>query len=105
MRKAMMICGLAALMAVAGCGQNKTDSGEENNSSAAAQTDAQENGNNEETGQEETDQTQEPLRAVYLKNDVGELFVTLEQGTPFTGTLPDEPNQTEEAPLYKIGWI
>ena len=57
MRKAMMICGLAALMAVAGCGQNKTDSGEENNSSAAAQTDARENGNNEETGQEETDQT------------------------------------------------
>ena len=22
-----------------------------------------------------------------------------------TGTLPDEPNPTEEAPLYKIGWI
>ena len=48
MRKAMMICGVAALLAVAGCGQKKADSGEEKNSSAAAQTDAQENGNNEE---------------------------------------------------------
>lgn len=92
MRKAMMILGLTALLAASGCGQGETDTGEADKNAAAAQTDTeeQETGSGEESGQEDADQTQEPLRAVYLKNDVGELFVALEQGTPFTGTIPDE---------------
>ena len=91
MRKAMMILGLAAFLTVAGCGQEKTDTGEADNNTAAAPADTQEQGTDSgDEAQENTDQTQEPLRAVYLKNDVGELFVSLEQGTPFTGKIPQE---------------
>lgn len=91
MRK-MMILALAALLMMGGCGQAKTDSGETGGDSAAVQpeTGEQENGNSEENSQEDGEQAQEALRAVYLKNDVGELFVALEQGTPFTGMLPEE---------------
>lgn len=37
-----------------------------------------------------SDSTAEPMRAVYLKNDQGDLFVDLDTETPFTGTIPEE---------------
>lgn len=102
MRK-MMILALAALLLTGGCGQAETDSGETGGNSAAVQpeTGAQENENREEDSQQEEEQVQEALRAVYLKNDVGELFVALEQGTPFTGTLPEEIVDAEGTPIAR----
>lgn len=89
MRKKLFLLTLAALLAAGGCGQDKADSGKAGADSAEVQTETGEQQSQEKT-QENEEKSQEPLRAVYLKNDVGELFVALEQGTPFTGTFPDD---------------
>ena len=38
----------------------------------------------------DTQTKQEAVRAVYLKNDQGALFINLDQESPFTGTLPQD---------------
>ncbi len=75
MKKLLMILGLVMGLILSGCagGTSKT----------AAETKDQ-----SETVSETEEQT--PLRAVYLKNDQGFLFVSIDQETPFTGTLPED---------------
>lgn len=38
----------------------------------------------------DTQTQQEAIKAVYLKNDQGSLFIDLSQGSPFTGSLPQD---------------
>ncbi|NCB91805.1 MAG: hypothetical protein EOM40_04430 [Clostridia bacterium] len=85
---AAVVLMIAALLA--GCGSKKD-----------GETDGKENGQgNTATGEETTskedgDDTKEdasqetPMKAVLLKNEYGEVFVDLEQESPFFGTIPD----------------
>ena len=75
MKKLLMIFGLAMALVLPGCAD----------SSRETTADTQDSG---ETGAPASEQT--PLRAVYLENDQGFLFVDLGNETPFTGSLPQD---------------
>ncbi len=77
MRRKTAILALAAAMLLGGCGGGAQP---QENTDGTAQT-------KEETKE---DPAQEAIRAVYLKNDYGELFVNIEQDNPFTGTIPQK---------------
>lgn len=77
MRRKTAILALAVAMLLGGCGGGAQP---QENTDGTAQT-------KEETKE---DPAQEAIRAVYLKNDYGELFVNIEQESPFTGTIPQE---------------
>lgn len=90
-----------------GCGEKKEEgagdvgtrnTGTENESTenVGAKNSDTENESTENTGEGNTGTENENsgdsdvFRAVYLKNDRGDLFVNLENDTPFTGSLPEE---------------
>lgn len=79
MKKKTAMLALAAAMMIGGCGDSAQP---QENPGTSAQT--------TEGAQAEEDPAQAPVRAVYLKNDYGELFINIEQDNPFTGTIPEE---------------
>src|SRR5699024_3474211 len=62
--------------------------GSDNTSQSNTETQDSQTVAGSETAQE-TD-AQEAMRAVYLENGNGNMFVSIEQETPFTGTLPED---------------
>lgn len=81
MKKLIGILSLVLALGVMGCGSDNTS--QSNTETQDSQTAA-----GSETVQE-TD-AQEAMRAVYLENGNGNMFVSIEQETPFTGTLPED---------------
>lgn len=79
MKRKTVMLALAAAMMIGGCGDSAQP---QENPGTSAQT--------TEEAQAEEDPAQAPVRAVYLKNDYGELFVNIEQENPFTGNIPEE---------------
>ena len=53
----------------------------------------------------DTQTKQEAVRAVYLKNDQGALFINLDQESPFTGTLPQDITDEDGLSLIHISEI
>ena len=78
LKKFIALLSLGLALCAAGCGNDTT-----------AQSSAQTQDSQDSQEAEET-QAQDALRAVYLKNDNGVLFVSIEQDSPFTGNIPDE---------------
>ena len=88
MKRKTVILALAAAMLLGGCGS----SGQPQNASGQTAQTTEEKGGDSGATSEMTDgqEAQEPIQAVYLKNDNGELFVSIQNDNPFTGTIPEE---------------
>ena len=88
MKRKTVILALAAAMLLGGCGS----SGQPQDASGQTAQTTEEKGGDSGATSEMTDgqEAQEPIQAVYLKNDNGELFVSIQNDNPFTGTIPEE---------------
>lgn len=84
MKRKTAMLALAAAMMIGGCGDSAQP--QENPGTSAQTTEGE---------QAEENPAQAPVRAVYLKNDYGELFINIEQDNPFTGTIPEKIEDEE----------
>ena len=93
---AMLVMVLA--MGLWGCSGGAGGTGEQDGTAGQ-----EESGSGQDTGEVKDDgdgaAEQEAIRAVYLKNDYGDLFVDLQQESPFTGTIPQEILDEEGNPV------
>ena len=98
MKKIAVLLALVLAMGLWGCQGGSEGTGEaEGTTGQEGSGPGQDTGGAADDGDGESEQ--QAIRAVYLKNDYGDLFVDLQQESPFTGTIPREILDEEGNPL------